>query len=551
MNIGAFIFKLVRIVLAFLLLKQVQYSTSPDLWHDYIDFASSERTMMQNGGNTNQPGYILALDLGTTGNRAFVFDANCQVVGQAYLELKQYYPQPGWLEHDAVEIWEATIWVMQTAIEKAKISPTQIAAIGLTVQRETCLLWDKNTGQPLHKAIVWQDRRTAPACNELQNQGLAKEIYQRTGLVIDAYFSATKLSWLLNNVAEVDLDNVLAGTIDTWVLWNLTGRKVHATEHSNASRTMLMNLDGDWDETLLNLFQIPRHILPQIQPSFSQFGVTDKALLGVEIPITAVLGDQQASLFGHGCNRPGLMKCTYGTGSFLVAHTGSEIVRSQSQLLSTVAWTQLNQNGSLDISYALEGSMFTSGACIQWLRDGIQVIETAAETELMANKVEDNGGVYFVPAFSGLGAPHWDMSARGTFLGITAGVMREHLVRSVLEAIAYQVKEVVEAINASSDTNIGKLVVDGGASNNNFLMQFQADLLGIPVEQPAMRDTTVQGIAFAAGLTIGFWNDYSELIEQRRIEKVFEPNLDSNNIQDNYATWLRAVERGKHWVEDS
>lgn len=503
-------------------------------------------------GNTNQqPGYILALDLGTTGNRAFIFDSNSHIVGQAYKELKQYYPQPGWLEHDPLEIWEATISVIQSAIASSKISPSQIAAIGLTVQRETCLLWDKNTGEPLHKAIVWQDRRTDRLCDRLKKQGLAPEIYQRTGLVIDAYFSATKFSWLLDNITDVDLDRVLAGTIDTWILWNLTGRKVHATDHSNASRTMLMNLEtGDWDETLLNLFKIPRGILPQIQPSFSKFGVTDTALLGVEIPITAILGDQQASLFGHGCNCPGLMKCTYGTGSFLVAHTGSEIVRSsQNQLLSTVAWTQINKNGSLDISYALEGSMFTSGACIQWLRDGVQLIKTAAETEAMARKVEDNGGVYFVPALSGLGAPHWDMSARGAFLGITAGVTREHMVRSVLEAIAYQVKEVVDAINTCCNTSISKLTVDGGACNNNFLIQFQADLLGIPIEQPVMRDTTVQGIAFAAGLTIGFWNDYSELIGKRKIEKVFEPDIRSNHIQDHYATWLRAVERGKYWVE--
>ncbi|MBV6626145.1 MAG: glycerol kinase GlpK [Rivularia sp. (in: Bacteria)] len=504
---------------------------------------------MQSRDNQNQQAsYILALDLGTTGNRAFVFDSHSQIIGQAYLELKQYYPQAGWLEHDAIEIWDATVSVIQSAVKKANISPSQIAAIGLTVQRETCLLWDKNTGKPLRKAIVWQDRRTAPLCNQLQNQGLGEEIYQRTGLVIDAYFSATKLSWLLDSVAGIDLDHVLAGTIDTWVLWNLTGGKVHATDSSNASRTMLMNLKTcDWDETLLDLFKIPRHILPQIQPSLSQFGLTDKDLLGTEIPITAILGDQQASLFGHGCNAPGLMKCTYGTGSFLVAHTGKEIARSQSQLLSTVAWTKVNQNGSLDINYALEGSMFTSGACIQWLRDGMQLIETAAETETIATQVEDNGGVYFVPALSGLGAPHWDMSARGSFLGITAGVTREHMVRSVLEAIAYQVKEVVEAINASSNTSINKLTVDGGASNNNFLMQFQADLLGIPIELPVMRDTTVQGIAFAAGLSIGLWSDYSQLINQRSIEKVFEPNINSNKIQDNYATWLRAVERGKNW----
>ncbi len=505
---------------------------------------------MMHGGNTDRSRYILALDLGTTGNRAFVFDADGQVVAQAYKELKQYYPQPGWLEHDAVEIWSATIWVMQTAIKKAQIEPNLIAAIGLTVQRETCLLWDKHTGQPLHKAIVWQDCRTDRLCNQLKNQGLGDDIYQRTGLVIDTYFSATKLSWLLDYVAGVDLGTVLAGTIDTWILWKLTGGKVHATDHSNASRTMLMNLETcDWDETLLDLFNIPGGILPKIQPSLSHFGVTDPSLLGVSIPVTAILGDQQASLFGHGCDRPGLMKCTYGTGSFLVAHTGSEIVRSQHQLLSTVAWTQLSKNGSLDISYALEGSMFTSGACIQWLRDGLNLIETAAQTEAIATQVEDNGGVYFVPAFSGLGAPHWDMSARGAFLGITGGVTREHMVRAVLEAIAYQVKEVVEAINAYSSTSVGKLAVDGGASNNNFLMQFQADLLGIPLEQPIMRDTTVQGIAFAAGLTIGLWNDYSELIGKRQIEKVFKPNIDSRKIQQNYATWLIAEERGKNWVE--
>ncbi|NJM22714.1 MAG: glycerol kinase GlpK [Richelia sp. RM2_1_2] len=506
--------------------------------------------MINTGGSRNQqPSYILALDLGTTGNRAFVFDADGQIVGQAYKELKQYYPQPGWLEHDALEIWQATISVMQTAIALSQIEPNQIAAIGLTVQRETCLLWDKNTGQPLHKAIVWQDCRTDQLCNQLKNQGLAEEIYQRTGLVIDAYFSATKLSWLLENVAGVNLDHVLAGTIDTWILWNLTGG-IHRTDHSNASRTMLMNLETcDWDETLLDLFKIPPSILPQIQPSLSHFGVTNKALFGVSIPITAILGDQQASLFGHGCNRPGLMKCTYGTGSFLVAHTGSQIVRTQHQLLSTVAWTQLNKNGNLDINYALEGSMFTSGACIQWLRDGLNLIETAAQTEAIATQVEDNGGVYFVPAFSGLGAPHWDMSARGAFLGITGGVRREHMVRAVLEAIAYQVKEVVEAISAYSNISIHKLAVDGGASNNNFLMQFQADLLGIPIEQPTIRDTTVQGIAFAAGLTIGLWNDYSELIRKRQIEKVFEPNIDCHQIQENYTTWLIAVERGKHWIE--
>ena len=475
------------------------------------------------GNTTPSLGYILALDLGTTGNRAFVFNADGKIAGQAYKELTQYYPHPGWLEHDPQKIWEDTYWVMQTAIKNAQIATSTIAALGLTVQRETCLIWDKTTGKPLHRAIVWQDRRTAPLCHQLQEQGYASEIYDRTGLIIDAYFSATKLRWLLDKFTDVDLNNILAGTIDTWMLWNLTGGKVHATDHSNASRTMLMNLKTcELDENLLEIFQIPAHILPQIQPSLGVFGVTDATLLGVEIPITAILGDQQAALFGHGCDRPGSMKCTYGTGSFLVAHTGDQIVRSHHRLISTVGWTQANPKGTLDVGYALEGSMFTSGACIQWLRDRLKLIKTAAESETMANQVTDNGGVYFVPAFSGLGAPYWDMSARGAFFGITASVQPEHLVRAVLEAIAYQVLEVVQAINASSSTPVGRLSVDGGACENNFLMQFQADVLCIPVERTVMRDTTVQGAAFAAGLAVGFWESYQALVQQRQIERVFE-----------------------------
>ncbi|WP_341528835.1 glycerol kinase GlpK [Nostoc sp. UHCC 0302] len=502
------------------------------------------------GSTTPSLGYILALDLGTTGNRAFVFNADGKIVGQAYKELTQHYPQPGWLEHNPLEIWQDTCWVMQTAIVNAQITPSKIAALGLTVQRETCLIWDKTTGLPLHQAIVWQDRRTAPLCNQLQEQGYAQDIYDRTGLVIDAYFSATKLRWLLDQFVGIDLKNVLAGTIDSWVLWKLTGGKVHATDHSNASRTMLMNLKTcEWDETLLDIFQIPAHILPQIQPSLGLFGVTDTALLGAEIPITAILGDQQAALFGHGCDRPGLMKCTYGTGSFLVAHTGSQIVRSEQQLISTVAWTQVKPSGTLDIGYALEGSMFTSGACIQWLRDGIKLIKTAAETEAMANQVADNGGVYFVPAFSGLGAPYWDMSARGAFFGITASVQPQHLVRAVLEAIAYQVLEVVQAINASSSIPMGRLTVDGGACENDFLMQFQADVLGIPVERPKMRDTTVQGAAFAAGLSAGFWDSYEALVQQRYIERVFEPSKESDRALSNFTTWQKAVKRTLAWTE--
>ncbi|MBD2253730.1 glycerol kinase GlpK [Nostoc parmelioides] len=498
---------------------------------------------------TSSSGYILALDLGTTGNRAFIFNNAGKIVAQAYKELTQHYPQPGWLEHDAEEIWQDTCWVMKTAIANAQISPSEIAAIGLTVQRETCLLWDKTTGKPLHKAIVWQDRRTAPLCHQLQEKGYAQEIYSRTGLVVDAYFSANKLRWLLDYTTGVDLKNVLAGTIDTWILWKLTGGKVHATDHSNASRTMLMNLKTcEWDEQLLEILQIPAHILPQIQPSLGKFGVTDTSLLDVAIPITAILGDQQAALFGHGCDRPGLMKCTYGTGSFLVAHTGSNIVRSQHQLISTIAWTQNSSQENINIGYALEGSMFTSGACIQWLRDGIKLIKTAAETETMANQVADNGGVYFVPAFSGLGAPYWDMNARGAFFGITASVQPQHLVRAVLEAIAYQVLEVVQAINASCSNPMQRLIVDGGACENNFLMQFQADVLGIPVERPTMRDTTVQGAAFAAGLAVGFWDSYTALVNQRQIDRIFEPGEGSQNATANFATWQKAVKRSLDWV---
>ncbi len=498
--------------------------------------------------------YIMALDLGTTGNRAMLFDHDGQIVDQAYKELPQYYPQPGWVEHDALEIWRDTRWAMETVVAKAQIDPAQIAAIGLTVQRETCLLWDKTTGQPLHKAIVWQDRRTAAYCNQLAEQGYTQEIYDRTGLVLDAYFSGSKLAWLLAEVKKqtpnLDLENVLAGTIDTWVLWNLTGGKVHATDHSNASRTLLLNLSqGIWDDHLLNLFGIPKSFMPAIQPSLGVFGKTDAKFLGQEIPIAAIFGDQQAALFAHGCDRPGSLKCTYGTGSFLVAHTGSEIARSSNRLLSTVAWTA-TQNDQTHTGYAIEGSMFTSGACIQWLRDGLKLITNAAETEGLAQAVKDNGGVYFVPALSGLGAPHWDMSARGAFLGITRGAQREHMVRAVLEAIAYQTKEVVDAVNQDCGTPIQELKVDGGACENSFLMQYQADVLGIPVERPAVLDATAQGAAFGAGLAIGLWQDYTALVAARKIDQVFKPSAKAQTAQANFKTWQKAVDRSKDWATD-
>jgi glycerol kinase len=492
--------------------------------------------------------YILALDLGTTGNRSILFDRSGEVVGQAYQELTQYYPQPGWLEHDATEIWQDVRDCIQQVVTENKINPQEIAAIGLTVQRETCLLWDKTTGKPLHKAIVWQDRRTADSCDRLKAEGKAAMIEQTTGLVVDAYFSATKLRWLIDWVKEHQPDTnwskVLAGTIDTWALWNLTGGKVHATDVSNASRTMLMNLDtGDWDETLLELFAIPRQILPEIKPSMGLFGECDRSFLNAEIPITAIFGDQQAALFAHGCDRPGLVKCTYGTGCFLVAQTGTTITRSQHRLLSTVAWSTPEQT-----HYALEGAIFTTGAAIQWLRDGLQLINHAAETEALCHQVEDTQGVYFVPALSGLGAPHWDMKARGAFLGITGGVKREHMVRAVLEAIAYQVKEVVDAINQDSKHPVSLLKIDGGVAQNNFLTQFQSDVLGIPLERPLMLDATAQGAAFGAGLTVGFWTDYQQLVSDRPVETI-EPGRGQPQAQENFAMWSKAVERAKNWIE--
>ena len=492
--------------------------------------------------------YVLALDLGTTGNRAILFDRQGNIVGQAYKELTQHYPQPGWLEHDAVEIWQDTSNCIQQVISDNKVNPAEIAAIGLTVQRETCLLWDKTTGKPLHKAIVWQDRRTANLCARLKSEGKAELIQQQTGLVLDAYFSATKLAWSIDwvkeNQPDIDWNNVIAGTIDTWALWNLTGGQVHATDISNASRTMLMNIDtGDWDDSLLNLFNIPRQILPEIKPSMGIFGKSDR-VLGAEIPISAIFGDQQAALFAHGCDRPGLLKCTYGTGCFLVAQTGTGVTRSQNQLLSTVAWSTESQT-----NYALEGAIFTTGASIQWLRDGLKLITDAAETESLSNQVENTNGVYFVPALSGLGAPHWDMKARGAFFGITGGVKREHMVRSVLEAIAYQVKEVVDAVNKDSDNPVSLLKIDGGAAKNNFLMQFQADALGVPLERPKVLDATAQGAAFGAGLAVGFWDDYQKLISDRQIDRVFEPGAGQAQAQDNFAMWSKAVARAKDWVE--
>lgn len=504
--------------------------------------------------NSKSSQYVLALDLGTTGNRAILFDAGAAVRAEAYKELTQYYPQPGWVEHDPLEIWQDTCECIKQVLTNTNITADQIVAIGLAVQRETCLLWDKTTGKPLHNAIVWQDRRTSSICRALTEQGHAKKIQNITGLVLDAYFSATKLAWMLEKVkcsgVEVDLNNVLAGTIDTWVLWNLTGGQVHATDHSNASRTMLMDLANlSWSPTLLDLFGIPANLMPQIKPSMGLFGQTYPELLGVAIPIAAVFGDQQAALFAHGCNQSGMLKCTYGTGCFLISQTGNQLTHSDNQLLSTVAWTVAINTGTTAVNYALEGAMFTTGASIQWLRDGLKLITASAQTEELARMVSDTNGVYFVPALCGLGTPHWDMSARGAFLGITGGVEREHIVRAVLESIAYQVKEVVEAMNRDSDTPIRHLKVDGGVAQNDFLMQFQADVLGIAIERPTIVEATAQGAAFAAGLAVGFWDDYDNLVKANKIDRIFEPGGGELKAIANFSTWLKAVERAKNWID--
>jgi glycerol kinase len=481
---------------------------------------------------------ILALDLGTTGIRAQIFDCQGQPGFSAYRELPQIYPQPGWVEHNPETIWQLTQLVIAEAIAH---SSEVIQAIGITNQRETCLLWESRTGTPLGNAIVWQDRRTSDLCSHLRREGWELPIQQRTGLVIDAYFSGTKLAWMLKHY-QADPKAIKAGTIDTWILWKLTEGQVHATDTSNASRTMLFHLQMlTWDPTLLKLLDIPGEILPTVKPSVGFFGET--TICGYPVPITGVLGDQQAALFAHGCDRPGLVKCTYGTGSFLVAHTGKSPVLSKHRLVGTIAWSIGNQTG-----YALEGSLFTTGASVQWLRDGLGIIASAEETEALATSISDSGGVSFVPALSGLGAPHWDMEARGLLIGLTRGSGRPQIVRAVLEAIAFQVREVTDALALDTGVPMATLKVDGGAVRNNFLMQWQADVLGVPVERPSNIDTTVQGAAFAAGLGVGLFQDYSALVNSRPIDRIFVPGDDQLVAQAGFAVWQRAVERAKHWA---
>ena len=493
--------------------------------------------------------YILAFDQGTTSSRAIIFDRAGRVVSVAQREFRQIYPQPGWVEHDPEEIWESQIGVAREAIGEAGITPSQIAAIGITNQRETAILWDRTTGQPFHNAIVWQCRRSAGLCDSLKTAGWEPVVKERTGLVIDAYFSGTKIQWLLENVpglrARAERGEVCFGTVDSWLVYKLTGGKAWVTDYTNASRTMLFNIHKlAWDSDLCRGLGVPMQVLPEVQPSSRVYGRTVANVLGEEVPIAGIAGDQQASLFGQACFHPGMAKNTYGTGCFLLVHTGEHPVSSKSGLLTTIAASPTSGRAE----YALEGSIFITGAAIQWLRDGLQILASSAESEELAATVSDTGGVYFVPAFVGLGAPHWDMYARGAILGLTRGTNRGHLVRAALEAIAYQTREVLEAATSDASLTLTELRVDGGATANNLLMQIQADILGTPVVRPVVKETTALGAAYLAGLAVGYWTSREEIAHNWAAERRFLAGMDGARRDSLYADWRRAVARASGWA---
>ena len=494
--------------------------------------------------------YILALDQGTTSSRAIVFDNDGIIVSVAQKEFTQIYPKAGWVEHDPMEIWGTQSGVAREALDKAGITADQIAAIGITNQRETTVVWDKTTGKPVYNAIVWQCRRTAPICDELKGKGLAESIRQKTGLVVDAYFSGTKVKWILDNVEgareKAEKGDLIFGNIDTWLIWNLTGGKNHVTDYSNASRTMLFNINTlAWDEDILKELNIPASMLPEAKPSSCVYGYTIKELFGAEIPIAGAAGDQQAALFGQACFNPGMAKNTYGTGCFMLMNTGEKLVGSNNGLLTTIAW-------GLDgkVEYALEGSIFVAGAAVQWLRDELKIIDNAAASEAMAAAVPDTNGVYVVPAFVGLGAPYWDMYARGAVLGLTRGANKNHLVRATLESITYQTRDVLEAMQEDSGIELKSLKVDGGAVANNFLMQFQSDILGVPVDRPVVTETTALGAAYLAGLAVGYWSDKEEIAKKWNVDKTFQPEMEEESRNKKYAGWKKAVERALKWELD-
>ena len=494
--------------------------------------------------------YVMALDAGTTSNRAIIFDVDSKIVGVAQKEFTQHFPQPGWVEHDAEEIWSSMHEVMREALEQSGLVASDIAAIGITNQRETAVVWDRTTGRPIYNAIVWQSRQTADICEDLKRQGLVDEFKEKTGLVIDAYFSGTKVKWILDHVegarARAEKGELAFGTIDTWLLWKLTGGKEHKTDYSNASRTLMFNIKTlEWDEALLKHLTVPKSLLPEVRPSSEVYGHTIPSIIGASVPVAGMAGDQQSALFGQNCFSPGEAKNTYGTGCFLLMNTGEDLCMSKNGLVTTIAW-------GLDgkVEYALEGSIFVGGSAIQWLRDGLRLVDSAPDSEWVAKKVKDAGGVYMVPAFVGLGAPYWDMNARGMIIGLTRGTTKAHIVRATLDSLAYQTRDVLGAMEADSGNRLAALKVDGGAVANNLLMQFQADLLGVPVDRPQITETTALGAAYLAGLATGVWASKEELKKSWQLDTRFAPSLDQQEADKLYQGWKKAVKHAANWLAD-
>ncbi|MBQ8559744.1 MAG: glycerol kinase GlpK [Tyzzerella sp.] len=494
--------------------------------------------------------YVMALDAGTTSNRCILFNEKGEICSMAQREFTQYFPQPGWVEHDADEIWASQLGVAVEAMNKIGATASDIAAIGITNQRETAIVWDKNTGEPVYHAIVWQCRRTSKYCDSLKEKGLTEMFCQKTGLVIDAYFSGTKVKWILDNVPgareKAEKGELLFGTVETWLIWKLTKGAVHVTDYSNASRTMLFNINTlEWDDEILTELDIPKSMLPEAKPSSYVYGMADPSFLGGEIPIAGAAGDQQAALFGQTCFTAGEAKNTYGTGCFLLMNTGEKPVYSNNGLVTTIAW-------GLDgkVNYALEGSIFVAGAAVQWLRDEMRLIDSAEDSEYMAKKVKDTNGCYVVPAFTGLGAPHWDQYARGTIVGITRGVNKYHIIRATLESVAYQVNDVLEAMKADSGMELTSLKVDGGASSNDFLVQTQADIIGAPVNRPQCVETTAMGAAYLAGLAVGYWVNKEDVIRNSAIDKVFKPSISEENRAARVKGWNKAVKYAYGWAKE-
>lgn len=495
--------------------------------------------------------YILALDQGTTSSRSIVFDKQGNIIGVAQKEFEQIFPKPGWVEHDAEEIWSTQFGTMAEAVAKANITMKQIAGIGITNQRETTVVWERSTGKPIYNAIVWQDRRTSAYCDELKNAGHAKTIQEKTGLVIDAYFSATKLKWILDNVSgartKAEKGELAFGTIDSWLVWKLTGGSVHVTDVSNASRTMLLNIHTcKWDAGLLKLFDIPESVLPEVKPSSKIYGTTGNILPEIKLPIAGIAGDQQAALFGQMCTQPGMVKNTYGTGCFMLMNTGTKAITSKNNLLTTIAW---QIDGKTE--YALEGSVFIAGAVVQWLRDGLKIIRNSADIEALAAKVKDSEGVYIVPAFAGLGTPHWNQHARGSIFGLTRGSNDAHIARAAVESIAYQTYDVLKAMEADAGISIAELRVDGGATINNALMQFQSDILNTKVIRPKITETTALGAAYLAGLAVGYWKNIDEIQKQWQVDKAFSPGMNDEKRNELVNGWQRAVKAAIAWADQN